>query len=1034
MLHAIVRFSLRFRGAILALALAFLGYGIYSLTMAPFSVFPEFAPPFVSIQTESPGLSPEQVELLVTQPVENAVNGVTGIQSLRSTSIQGLSVINVVFRNDSDIYRDRQLVAERLSTVAGQLPQSVHAPTMIPLQSTTGTVLVVGMTSGRQSLMHVRTIADWTVKPRLLAVPGVAQVTVFGGDVKQLQVQFLPEKLLQYDLSLDDVIAAARKATAVSGAGFVENGNQRLILLPQGQPVTAEQIASTVLLRRNGANVTLGQVAHVRDAAAPPFGAALVNGSVGVILNVNAQYGANILEVTRNVEQALHELAPALDREGIAMQPDLFRPVNFIHTAIRNIGNSLFLGAALVIVVLFLFLFDLRTAAISCAAIPLSLLAALTVMDKMGFALNIMTLGGLAIAIGEVVDDAVIDVENILRRLRGNMTSEAPRPIFNVVLDASLEVRSAVVYATFAVALIFTPILTLAGVAGRIFAPLGIAYILSILASLLVALTVTPALSLLLLGSSRLRPQEPPLVHWLRARYVAILEKIEEMPRLVVGCAAAATVCGLATLPFFSTSFLPELHEGHFIVHMSAVPGSSLQESLRRGRQVTQALRRLAFVRSVGQRVGRAELADDTWGPYYSEIEVDLKPMGGEQEEAAEREIRTALARLPGLSFSMETFLSERIQETLSGYTAAIVANIYGTDLDRLDQEAQQVAHVLKQLPGARDIQMQAPAGTPEIVVALDAPALQHWGFDPVTVLQDVHTAYEGEQVGDVYEGNRVFGVDVILPPALRGRVDSVAQLPLRSPEGIYVPLGQLAHVYQSSGRYAVLHDGARRVQTITLDVAGGDAGAFVRQAQHQIAARVKLAPGDYVQFSGTAEAEAQARRDLILHSSLAALGIVLLLSIVLTNARNLLLVLVNLPFALVGGVLAVFAGGAELSLGAMVGFVTLFGITLRNSIMLISHYEHLVNVEGREWGCRTAIDGASERLVPILMTALVTALGLLPLAMRSNAPGQEVEGPMAMVILGGLMTSTVLNLLILPTLSLRFGRFKESASSSRKM
>jgi len=1027
MLNAIVRLSLRFRGVVLALALAFLGYGIYSLSQATFSVFPEFAPPFITIQTESPGLSPEQVELLVTQPVENAVNGVTGIESLRSSSIQGLSVITVVFRNDSDIYRDRQLVTERLSTVSGQLPQGVHPPIMVPLKSTTGEVLVIGLTSDRKSLMELRTVADWTLQPRLLAVPGVASVSIFGGEVKQLQVQFRPEKLVQYSLSLDDVVAAAQKATAILGAGFVEGGNQRLILRPEGQPVTAEQIAATVLVRQNGANVTLGQVADVREGAAPPFGAALVEGKQGVILNINAQYGANIIEVTRKVEQALQELNPALQHEGIAMQPDLFRPVNFINTSIRNIRNSLLVGAALVIVVLFLFLFDLRTAAISCTAIPLSLLAAITIMDKMGFALNTMTLGGLAIAIGEVVDDAVIDVENILRRLRLNAASENPRPVLDLVLSASLEVRSAVVYATFAVALIFIPILTLSGLAGRIFAPLGIAYILSILASLVVALTVTPALSMILLTHRRLRAEEPPLVHWLRARYISALEQIGRNPGLVVGSAVVATTCGIAALTFFSTSFLPELHEGHYIVHMISVPGTSLGESLRRGGEVTASLERLPFVRSVGQRVGRAELADDTWGPHYSEIEIDLKPMSGDAEEDAQAEIRKTLAQLSGLSFSMETFLTERIEETLSGYTASVVTNIYGTDLDQLDHEAQQVTRVLNAVPGARDVQMQSPPGTPEIAVALRTPELQHWGFDPVSVLQEVHTAYEGEQVGDVYEGNHVFGVDVILPPALRSRVDAVSQLPLRNPEGIYVPLGQLAQVYQTSGRYSVLHDGARRVQTVTLNVAGSDTGAFVRNAQQQIAAKVKLAPGDYVQFSGTAEAVAQSRRDLLAHSLLAGLGIVLLLSVVLMNARNLLLVLANVPFALVGGVLAVFAGGGKLSLGAMVGFVTLFGITVRNSIMLISHYEHLVAVEGREWGNRTAIDGASERLIPILMTALVTALGLLPLALRSNAPGQEIEGPLAVVILGGLITSTALNLLVLPTLALRFGRFERT-------
>lgn len=1025
MLNSIVRFSLRFRGPVLALTVAFLGYGIYSLTQASFSVFPEFAPPFVTVQTESPGLSPEQVELLVTQRVENAVNGVTGIDSLRSTSIQGLSVIRIVFRNGSDIFRDRQLITERLSTVAGELPQGIAPPTITPLQSSTGTVLVIGITSQTRSLMDLRTAADWTLKPRLLAVPGVASVGIFGGQVKQLQVQFLPEKLVQYNLSLDDIVSAAHKSTAVLGAGFVENGNQRLILRPVGQPITAAQIADTVLVRENGANVTLGQVSHVEAGEAPPFSAALINGKPGVILNIYAQYGSNIIEVTRNVEQALGEVNPALEREGISMDPDLFRPVNFINRSIHDIRDSLLLGAVLVMVVLFLFLFDLRTAAISCTAIPLSLLAAITVMNRMGFPLNTMTLGGLAIAIGEVVDDAVIDVENILRRLRQNAASADPHPIFDVVLSASIEVRSAVVYATFAVALIFIPVLTLSGVAGRIFAPLGVAYILSILASLLVALTVTPALSMILLAHRRLDPQEPAIVHWLRARYISVLERIERVPVLAIGCAALVTIGGLATLPFISTSFLPELHEGHFIVHMIAVPGTSLAESLRRGQQVTAALEALPFVRSVGQRVGRAELDEDTWGPYYSELEVDLKPMGGDAEEAAEGKIRKTLSQFSGLSFSMYTFLSERIEETLSGYGASVAANIYGTNLDDLDREAQQVARVLNGVPDATDVEMQAPPGTPEIAVALNQPELRHWGFDPVSVLDDVHTGYEGEQVGDVYEGNRVFGVDVILPPALRNRVDSVSALPLRSPEGIYVPLGQLAHVYETSGRYAILHDGARRVQTITLNVAGGDATTFVRSAEQAIAAKVKLAPGNYVQFSGTAEAEAQSQRDLLTHSALAGLGIVLLLSVVLMNMRNLLLVLVNLPFALVGGVLAIFVWGGQLSIGALVGFVTLFGITIRNSIMLISHYEHLINVEGREWGYRTAIEGASERLIPIMMTALVTALGLLPLAIRNNAPGQEIEGPLAIVILGGLFTSTMLNLLILPTLALRYGRFE---------
>ncbi len=461
-------------------------------------------------------------------------------------------------------------------------------------------------------------------------------------------------------------------------------------------------------------------------------------------------------------------------------------------------------------------------------------------------------------------------------------------------------------------------------------------------------------------------------------------------------------------------------------MHMIAVPGTSLEDSLRVGREVTAALNKLPFIGSVSQRVGRAELSEDTWGPNYSEIDVDLKPMSGEQEEAALGQIRSTLSQFSGLSFSVLTFLTERIEETISGYTASTVVNIYGNDLDQLDREAQQVTRVLSGVPGATDVQMQSPPGTPEMAVDLRAPELLHWGFDPVSVLQDVQTAYQGQQVGEIYEGNQVFAVSVILPPAYRNRVDSIAALPIKNPEGIYIPLGKLASVYEKAGRYNILHDGARRVQTITLNVAGNNTDAFVQNAQAQIAAKVHLAPGDYVQFTGTAEAQAQSRRDLLVHSLLAALGIVLLLSVVLMNWRNLVLVLVNIPFALVGGVLAVFAGGGELSLGAMVGFVTLFGITLRNSIMLISHYEHLVEVEGMKWGYETAVHGASERLAPILMTALVTALGLLPLAIGSGAAGQEIEGPLAIVILGGLITSTALNLLVLPTLALRFGRFQK--------
>lgn len=1024
MLNQIVHFSVRFRGVVIALACALAGYGVYAFTQAKYDVFPEFAPPTVSIQAEAPGLAPEQVERLVTQPIENAVNGVEGIEALRSQSIQGLSLIVVTFHSGADIYLSRQVIAERLTTVTGQLPQGVPPPVMTPLTSSTSVVLVAGLTSEKRSLMELRTLADWTIKQRLLSVPGVAKVSVFGGEVKQFQVQVRPDRLVAYDLAMDEVLAVAGRATGVRGAGFIENDNQRIVLQSEGQSITAEHLGQSIVRQSQGAIVRLGDLGQVVEAPEPPIGAAGIMGKTGVVLMVSAQFGTNTLEVTRKVEQALAELTPAVQAQEATLHTDLFRPANFIQTSTQNVQTSLLIGAALVVIVLTLFLFNLRTAAISCSAIPLSLLAAVIVLEWLGYSLNTMTLGGLAIAIGEVVDDAVIDVENILRRLRENRHLCVPLSVFRVIVNASLEVRSAVVYATFAVILVFIPILTMSGIAGRLFAPLGIAYILAILASLSVALTVTPALCMVFLGGQHFQEAEPPVVRWLKDRYLRLLEKVETNSSAVLAAVTIVTVLGLATLPFIGGGFLPELREGHFIVHMSAVPGTSLNESLVLGRLVTQELSKLPFVRSVSQRVGRAELADDTWGTHYSEFEVDLKPLAGEEAEAAQSQIRQALAKFPGVNFAVKTFLTERVEETLSGYTASVVINVFGHDLDAMDATGRDIARLLNTVPGAADVQVQSPPGTPQLVVRLKPAALARWGFDAVTVLEAVRTAYQGTTVGQVYEGNQVFDTSVILAPSSRQQLTQVAALPLRGLSGAHVPLGQLADIYQAPGRYVVLHEGAQRVQTITCNVGGRDVNSFVAEAQRRIANELKLPSGSYLEFGGTAAGEARSRRDLLIHSLLAGVGIILLLSIVMGSGRNLMLVLLNLPFALVGGVLAVFAFGGMLSLGALVGFVTLFGITLRNSIMMISHYEHLVAVEGQAWGPGTALRGASERLTPILMTALVTALGLLPLAIGSGDPGREIEGPMAIVILGGLLTSTVLNLLVLPTLALRFGRF----------
>jgi Cu/Ag efflux pump CusA len=630
-----------------------------------------------------------------------------------------------------------------------------------------------------------------------------------------------------------------------------------------------------------------------------------------------------------------------------------------------------------------------------------------------------------------VVDDAVIDVENIYRRLRENRASSNPRSLFQVVFDASIEVRSAVVYATFAVILVFFPVLTMSGLAGSLFGPLGIAYIWAILASLVVALTVTPALSLLMLGGRDLPPQEPPIVQWLKQGYRVILLQVEKAPLLLTSVVVLLIVLGMGTLFFLTSSFLPELREGNITVHMTAVPGTSLEESLRLGDRLMQALVQIPSVQSVAQRAGRAELGTDTNGTHQSEIDVNMQAANGAQVKVTQDGIRRVLAQFPGAVLTSNSFLTERINETLSGYGAAVVVNIFGNNLDELDREAAQIARVLASVPGGSEVQVQSPPGMPEILVRLRKDDLARWGLDPLAVLDVVRTAYGTEVVGQTYEGNRVFDVSVVLASSSRPQVTEIGALPLRSPDGNFVTLSQLADIQESSGRYVVLHQGARRVQTITCNVRGRAVDSFVQEAQKRISG-ITLPASTYVEFSGTAAAQAQSRRDLLVNSLLAGLGIILLLSVVMGNHRNLLLVLLNLPFALVGGVLAALVTGGNLSLGSLVGFVTLFGITLRNSIMLISHYEHLVEMEGMSWGLDTALRGASERLAPILMTALVTGLGLLPLAVGSGDPGREIEGPMATVILGGLVTSTLLNLLVLPTLALRYGNFEPRQAFSR--
>jgi CzcA family heavy metal efflux pump len=1026
MLAALVRFSVRHPGIVLGLAVALVVYGTSRLLVAPLDVFPEFAPPQVSIQTEAPGFAPEQVEILVTKPIEDVINGVAGIAIVRSQSIQGLSIITAVLSPGTDIFRARQALAERLVEAVPRLPRSVPPPVISPLTSSSSTVLVIGFASKTRSLLEQRTVVDWMVRPRLLATPGVAKVASFGGEVRQLQVQADPARLRAYGVGLSELTEAARRATGVRGGGVLDGPNQRIVVRSDGQSLTPEAIGQVAVRERDGSVLRIGDLARVVVAGAPKFGDGAINGEPAIVTVVSAQLGGNTKVVARAVEEALRALAPALEREGIALHADVFRPSTFIDLALRNITASLLLGALLVSVILMLFLGDLRTAAISLTAIPLSLLSAIILLEVLGFSINTLTLGGLAIALGEVVDDAIIDVENIARRLR-EQGSAVGRDISDVVVQASLEVRSSVVYATFVVALVFLPVLALTGVQGALFRPLALAYIFATLASLIVALTVTPALARVLLGGRAARDHESQVLLLLKRGYARTLETLFKEPVLVFVSTVVLCAGAVATLPFFGATFLPEFREGHYLVHMSAVPGTSLDESVRLGKLVSARLLTDSRVRLVAQRAGRAELSEDTWGTHYTEFEVDLIPLTGKAAETVQDDLRRMLEGIPGVNFAIRGFLAERIEETLTGSTAQVVVKLFGDDLDSLDLSARRMAETLGRVRGATDVQYDPPPVAPEVTVRLRPFDLASYGLRPDEALEAVETATRGATVAQVFDGSRTTDVVVILDSASRQQPEQLRRIPLKNMNGRVVSLQSVADVERTTGRYLVSHQGTRRVVTVTANVQGRDVAGFARELESTAKGSVHLPAGIFAEFGGTAAAQRSAQRELLLNALLTGLGILLLLALAFGEVDRLSLVLLNLPFALVGGVLAVFATGGVLSLGSLVGFVTLFGIATRNAVMLLSHYDHLVTVEGAPWGQGTALRGAMERLGPILMTALVTAIGLLPLALGSGDPGREIEGPMATVILGGLLTSTLLSLIVLPVFALRVLRFRST-------
>ncbi|HEV2701992.1 MAG TPA: efflux RND transporter permease subunit [Steroidobacteraceae bacterium] len=1016
-MRAIIALCVRRYGAVTALTLLALVLGCWGARDAPLDVFPEFVPSQVDIQTEAPGFSPQQVEELVTKPVENAVNGASGLATLRSESIPGLSVVTITFADNIDLHIARQGIAERLSEIGSSLPAGVGVPKLSPMVSSTMDLLKIGLVSDKVDPYTLRDTADWVIKPRLLAVPGVAHVIVFGGNVRQIQIQPDMQRLTSFGITLAEVADAARAALPLRGAGFIDTTNQRVLMqspIPAPDPAA---LANAVVTMRNGVPVRLGDIASVKVAPALRSGDTLIMGKPGILLSLASQYGANTLSTTLAVEQALSALRPALTAQGITVYPGLQRPANFVERALGNLRQSLLIAGVLIFVVLYLFLRDIRAALIAFTAIPLSLLAAIAVLDRMGLTLNTMTLGGFAVALGVLVDDAIIGIENILRRLRENRTVPQPVDRLGVIREASLEVRGPVIYATLVVIAVFLPEIFTSSVQGHFVGPLALAFIFAVVASLLVAMTATPALCALLLRDRDARAEARWLVRlksWQSRAVDGVANHFKVVAAVLVLCVVAAA----AALPFLGGTFMPDFREGHFVIQVSSsIPGTSLAAMLDVGKRISAEVLALPYVASVEQQVGRAELGEDTWGPHRSEFHVELKPDADIDQGAAQDALRAILTHYPGLQSEVVTFLGDRISESLSGETAQVAIKVFGDNLDDLDATGDRMVEALRKIPGVVDLEFKRQSGTPAIAIQLRPEALLASGLKAQDVLDTIETAYSGTVVGQTFSGTRTVDAVVLLPDALRQQPAQLAQLMISGPTGP-VPLSQIASIGVTQDRYSIEHDGGQRRISVNFNVKGASLQDVVQRAAQTIAAKVVLPTGVHTEFTGAAEEETQTRNELLLYSALALALIGMILFVSFRWRANSYLVLANLPFALVGSVAVIAATGIGLSLGTVVGLVTVFGVSARNAILQLAHYEHLVEVEGATWDIETVIRGANERLVPILMTATVTALGLAPLAFGMNLPGQEIEGPMAVTVLGGLVSSTILNLFVLPALA----------------
>ncbi|MBF2047975.1 MAG: efflux RND transporter permease subunit [Elainella sp. C42_A2020_010] len=1019
MLNAILKWSIVQRWLVVIGAILVTILGAYNLTRMPLDVFPDFAPPQVEIQTEAAGLAPEEVEALITLPIESAVNGTPGVETVRSSSAVGISVVKVIFNWGTDVYRARQLVTERLQQVQEKLPEGSGTPQISPVTSPVGTVMMYAFTAETTPLMQVRRLVDRDVTNRLLAIPGVSQVIAYGGDVQQYQVLVDPARLAAYNVSLQDVTEAAAAANANAAGGFLSTPDQELIIRGVGRLESIGQLGDSVVTARNGNPVLLRDVAEVQIGAALKRGDGSVNGQPAVVVVVNKQPMNDTPTVTRAVEQAMAEIKQGFPKDIQVIET--FRQNNFIDASIENVLGSLRDGTIIVSVILLLFLMNWRTAVITLSAIPLSLLIGMLILNAFGQGINTMTLGGLAVAIGSVVDDSIVDMENAYRGLRKNQLAGTPEHPFKVVYDTSVEVRVSVIFSTVIIAVVFAPIFSLTGVEGRIFAPMGIAYLVSIFASTFVAMTLSPALCAILLANRALPSDETWVTAFSQRLYRPALNFAIRHAKVILLVAVASLIASLVIFTNLGRVFLPEFQEPSLVNAMVLYPGASLEATNQVGLAMQDALKDDPRFSSVQLRSGRAPGDADAGGVNLGHLDVELSAEGMQDREAAVEQVRAEFARIPGVAPSVGGFISHRMDEVLSGVRSAIAIKIFGPDLDQLRTIGSQVEAAVRDVDGLVDLQLEPQVPIRQVQIQFDRAAAARYGLTVGQLSEMVEIALNGRVVSQVLEQQQLFDLVVWLKHDARNDIETIRNLLVDTPTGQKIPLAQLAQINYGTGPNTINRENVSRLIIVSANVAGRDLGSVVQDVQARVESAVQLPAGYFIQYGGQFESEQQASRNLLVFGGLAIVVISILMYFAVKSVAGMVMIMINLPLALVGGIVSIAVGGGVVSVASLVGFITLFGVATRNGLLLVDNYNRKL-AEGLPLQ-QVIVDGSMERLVAILMTALTSALGMVPLVLGGGA-GQEILQPLAVVVLGGLFTSTALTLLVLPALYARFGRF----------